>query len=95
MTCPVAPSSIFVGLVPIILLSAGPSLDYESLGGRKMSLDSEEGYETIPAAGDQALTQTHLAAVYGTTPLPPGGERSEEVRISTGSHRLDLISGEI
>jgi hypothetical protein len=60
-----------------------------------MSLDSEEGYETIPAAGDQALTQTHLAAVYGTTtPLPLGG-RSEDARISTGSHRLDLISGEI
>ncbi len=63
-----------------------------------MSPDSEEGYETIPAAGDQALpvTQTHLAAVYGTTPLPLGGAGiSEDVRNSTGSHRLDLISGEI
>jgi hypothetical protein len=61
-----------------------------------MSLDSEEGYETIPAAGDQALTQTHLAAVYGTTPLPLGGAGiSEDMRNSTGSHRLDLISGEI
>jgi hypothetical protein len=60
-----------------------------------MSLDSEEGYETIPAAGDQALTQTHLSTVYGTT-LPHGGAGiSEELRNSTGSHRLDLISGEI
>lgn len=47
------------------------NLDYESLGGRKLSLDSEEGYETIPADDDEG--PPHPAVLPPPGPPHPAG----------------------
>jgi hypothetical protein len=42
-----------------VYLVGDHTLDYESLGGRKLSLDSEEGYETIPADELEGTNNSH------------------------------------
>ena len=63
-----------------------PSLDYESLGGRKLSLDSEEGYETIPA---DELVVGPLPALEPAPSSTRGGPPYNSI------HRLDLRTGTV